>query len=121
MQDYDSDPADHNPANVTSPLFRGLGVDADGNAYVAATSCHRVLKIAPGGAVETILESERPWSPTGVAVRDKAVYVLEYTNANGPSLEGRYPRVRKRAPDGKWKTLISMSRYPDIDSLTHSC
>jgi hypothetical protein len=45
VQDCDSDPAHHNPANVTSPLFRGLGVDADGNAYVAATSCHRVLKI----------------------------------------------------------------------------
>ena len=31
VQDCDSDPADQNPANLTSPLFRGLGVDADGN------------------------------------------------------------------------------------------
>jgi hypothetical protein len=110
VQDCDSDPADHNPANVASSLFRGLGVDAHWNVYVAATSCHRVLKITPGGAVETILKSERPWSPTGESLRDKTVYVLEYTNANGSPLDGWYPRVRKRSPDGKWKTLISMSR-----------
>jgi hypothetical protein len=41
VKDCDSDPADHNPANTSSPLLRGLGVDSGGNVYVAATSCHR--------------------------------------------------------------------------------
>jgi hypothetical protein len=56
----DSDPADHYPANASSPLLRGLGVDSRGNVYVAATSCHRVLKITPDGQVTSILKSERP-------------------------------------------------------------
>lgn len=95
VKDCDSDPADHNPANSSSPLFRGLGVDADDNLYVAATSCHRVVRITPGGQVTSILISERPWSATGVAVRGQDVYVLEYTNANGPKTEGWRARVRK--------------------------
>jgi len=106
VSDCDSDPADHNPANASSPLFRGLGVDSLGDVYVAATSCHRVVKITPAGQVTTISRSERPWSPTGVAVRGEEVYVLEYTNANGPRTEGWSPRVRKRGKDGTWTTLV---------------
>jgi glucose/arabinose dehydrogenase len=49
VKDCDSDPADHNPANASSPLLRGLGVDPDGNVYVATTSCHRVVKITTAG------------------------------------------------------------------------
>jgi DNA-binding beta-propeller fold protein YncE len=105
VSDCDVDPADHNPANASSPLFRGLGVDSEGNAFVAATSCHRVVEITPQGRVSSILKSERPWSPTGVAVSGGEIYVLEYTNANGPKTEGWVPRVRKRAPDGTWTTL----------------
>jgi sugar lactone lactonase YvrE len=88
VKDCDSDPADHNAANASSPLLRGLGVDSRGNIYVAATSCHRVLKITPAGQVTSILKSERPWSPTGVAVSGEDIYILEYTNANGPATEG---------------------------------
>jgi sugar lactone lactonase YvrE len=108
VNDCDSDPADHNPANASSPLLRGLGIDSRGNAYVAATSCHRVVEITPDGQITSILKSERPWSPTGVAVRGEEIYVLEYTNANGPSKEGWYPRVRKRAMDGTWPTLVTV-------------
>ena len=109
VKDCDSDPADHNPANASSPLFRGLGVDADGNAYVAATSCHRVVRITPTGEVTSILISERPWSATGVAVSGKNVYVLEYTNANGPKTEGWRARVRKIAADQTVTTLATFS------------
>ncbi|HET7840599.1 MAG TPA: hypothetical protein VFM21_03290 [Terriglobia bacterium] len=108
VKDCDSDPADHNPANASSPLLRGLGVDSRGNVYVAATSCHRVLKITPAGQVTSILKSERPWTPTGVAVRGEDIYVLEYTNGNGPATEGWRPRVRKRAKDGTWTTLVTV-------------
>lgn len=105
VTDCDSDPADHNPANASSPLLRGLGVDSHGNVYVAATSCHRVLKITPDGQVASILKAERPWSPTGVAVSGDDIYVLEYTNANGPATEGWRPRVRKLAKDNTVTTL----------------
>jgi sugar lactone lactonase YvrE len=110
VKDCDSDPADHNPANTGSPLLRGLGVDARGNVYVAATSCHRVLKITPDGQVTSILKSRRPWSPTGVAVSGKDIYVLEYTNANGPATEGWRPRVRKIAGDDQVTTLVTVDR-----------
>jgi len=108
VKDCDSDPADHNPANASSPLLRGLGVDSGGNVYVAATSCHRVLKITPDGQVTSILKSERPWSPTGVAVSGKDIYVLEYTNANGPKTEGWRPRVRKLSRDNTVTTLVTV-------------
>jgi len=108
VPDCDTDPADHNPANASSPFLRGLGIDSHGNAYVAATSCHRVLKITPDGQVTSILQSERPWSPTGVAVRGEDIYVLEYTNANGPATEGWHPRVRKLARDNTATTLVAI-------------
>ena len=109
VKDCDSDPADHNPANASSPLFRGLGVDADGNVYAAATSCHRVVRITPSGEVTTILISERPWSATGVPVSGQYVYVLEYTNANGPKTEGWRARVRKIAANHTVTTLATFS------------
>jgi formylglycine-generating enzyme len=119
VNDCDSDPADHNPANASSPLLRGLGVDSRGNIYVAATSCHRVVKIASDGRMTSVLKSERPWSPTGVVVRGEEIYVLEYTNANGPRTEGWHPRVRKRAADGTWTTLVSVApKVPSASSLT---
>jgi hypothetical protein len=108
VDDCDHDPADHNPANASSPLLRGLAVDPDGNVLVAATSCHRVLKISPAGRVSTFASVERPWSPTGVALHGSDVYILEYTNANGPATEGWSARVRKRSGEGAWTTLAEV-------------
>jgi sugar lactone lactonase YvrE len=109
VKDCDMDPADHNPSNH-SPHLRGLAVDERGTVYAAATSCHRLLKIAPDGKVEIVLKAERPWSPTGVALRGGDVYVLEYTNANGGANEGWLPRVRRLGRDGKVTTLVTISR-----------
>jgi sugar lactone lactonase YvrE len=109
VNDCDEDPADHKASNRL-PCLRGLAVDARGTVYAAATSCHRVLKIAPDGRVESVLRAERPWSPTGVAVHGGAVYVLEYTNANGGPDEGWLPRVRRLEPDGRVATLATISR-----------
>jgi hypothetical protein len=78
--------------------------------HAAATSCHRVLKIARDGKVESILTSERPLSPTGVAVHGGAVYVLEYTNANGGPDEGWLPRVRRLGRDGTVATFATIAR-----------
>jgi hypothetical protein len=116
VQDCDSDPADHNPANASSPYFRGIGVDAAGNVYLAATSCHRVLKVERSGKVSILLRSERPWAPTGLTVHGQDIYVLEYTNANGPRTEGWYPRVRRVSREGPVETLLTVhpsSALPD--------
>ncbi|HEV3223787.1 MAG TPA: hypothetical protein VGZ90_12955 [Puia sp.] len=109
VSDCDEDPADHREANRGIPLLRGIDVDSAGTVYVAATSCHCLLKITPIGIIETILKAERPWSPTGVAVRNGDIYVLEYTNANGPATEGWIPRVRKIEKDGRISIMADFS------------
>ena len=105
----DPDPADHNEANRGIPLLRGIAVDQNGIIYTAATSCHCLLRITPDGKAETILKSERPWSPTGVTVNNGNIYVLEYTNANGPRSEGWKPRVRKIDKKGNITTIVDLS------------
>lgn len=82
--------------------------------YVAATSCHRVLKITPDGQVTSILKSERPWSPTGVAVSGEDIYVLEYTNANGPAeagarVSGKLLETKSQRGHGRRLTCIRPS------------
>jgi hypothetical protein len=104
VADCDEDPTGDNP----SPYLRGLDVDARGTVYAAASGCHRVVKITADGKVNVVLKSERPWSPTGVAVHGEDVYVLEYTNANGGPNDGWRPRVRKLGPDGKVTTLVTV-------------
>jgi hypothetical protein len=95
--------------DAPTSFLRGLAVGSDGAVYVAATGCRCVVKISPGGKVETVLKAERPWSPTGVAVRGGDVYVLEYTNANGGLADGWRPRVRRLGRDGKVATLATIT------------
>jgi hypothetical protein len=92
------------------PFLRGLAVDGGGTVYAAATGCRCVVKITADGKVETVLKAERPWSPTGVAVRGEAIYVLEYFNANGDKHEDWVPRVRKIGRDGKVMTLVTFPK-----------
>jgi len=49
-----------------------------------------------------------PWRPD--ALHGGAVYVLEYTNANGGPDEGWLPRVRKLGRDGQVTTLATIPR-----------
>jgi sugar lactone lactonase YvrE len=111
VKDCDEDKADHKASNRL-PYLRGLAVGSDGTVYAAATSCHCLIKITPAGQVETVLKAERPWSPTGVAILGRDVYVLEYTHANGPAVEGWQPRVRKLEWNGKVTTLATISQSP---------
>src|SRR5262249_3048394 len=106
LKNCDADFPDNEPRNPL-PYLRGLAVAADGTVFAAGTGCHAVVKITPGGKVETVLKAERPWSPTGVALHRGEVYVLEYTNANGGPSEGWRPRVRKLATNGKVTTLFT--------------
>ena len=111
LKDCDMDYPDHTP-RIPLPALRGLAVDADGTVFAAAVGCHALVKISPGGKVETVLKVERPWSPTGVAVHRGDVYILEYTNANGSRAEGWRPRVRKLLRDGSLTTLVEVPREP---------
>jgi hypothetical protein len=95
-----------------NPYLRGIAVDSRGTVYAAANGCHRVIKITPEGAVQTILKADRPWSPTGVACYGDAVYILEFTNSMGAWNEGDgwRGRVRKLEPDGKVTLLATIPR-----------
>jgi sugar lactone lactonase YvrE len=108
VKDCDVDFPDNNP-KFPMPALRGLAVDSRGTVYAAATGCHLVVKLSPDGKVETLLRSERPWSPTGVAVAGEDLYVLEYTNATAGADKGWRPRVRKLGQDGKVTTLATIS------------
>jgi hypothetical protein len=107
---------DKHPQTITdAPGLRGLAVDAKGNVYAAATGCRLVLKITPGktpadARVQTILKSEPPWSPSGVALHNDTLYILEQVNANSEAHEDWPPRVRKLTPDGKVTTLFEVAR-----------
>ena len=88
-----------------SPYLRGLDVTEEGTVYAAVTGCRCVVKITPEGKVETVLKAERPWTPTGVAVRDKDLFVLEYVHSSNS--KDWAPRVRKLGPDGKVTILAT--------------
>jgi hypothetical protein len=106
----DDDPPDQDASRHT-PFLRGIAVDANGTVFAPACCCHRVLKITPDGRVSVLLKSERPWSPTAVALHGNDLFVLEYTNATGGPNEGEgwLPRVRKLDRNGKVTTLVTVA------------
>jgi len=106
LADCDVDYPDGN-TNMPLPALRGLAVDEHGYVFAASPGCHRVVKITPAGKVQTILSSERPWSPAGVALHHDDVYVLEYSNATRGRDSGWLPRVRKLGRDGKVTLLVT--------------
>ena len=106
VPDCDNDFPPNSPENQ-SPFSRGLAVDARGTVYLAATGCRSIVKITSDAKISVILRSEPPWSPTGVAVRDQDVYVLEYQHPHSAKREQWLPRVRKIGPDGKVTTLAT--------------
>jgi hypothetical protein len=69
-----------------------------------------VVQITAGGKVQSILTAERPWSPTGIAVRGDAIYVLEYPNQMDEKREEWVPRVREVGRDGKATTLVTFPK-----------
>jgi sugar lactone lactonase YvrE len=107
------EPVKDPPADTPAAYCRDLKVDPDGTMYIAATGSRRVLKITPQGQVSTILESPAPWQPTGIALHEGAVYVLEYREPPVAQLEDRpawLPRVRKIARDGTISTVAAVER-----------
>jgi sugar lactone lactonase YvrE len=94
----------------------GMAVDAAGNVYVANYWKRALMRVTPDGQVMTILTSNWPWVPVGVASSGDNIYVLERMgNPYGPStvlevstLADRLgsPRVRKFSPDRAITTLV---------------
>ncbi len=91
-----------------APYLRGLDATEEGTVYAAVTGCRCVVKISKEGKVESVLQAEQPWTPTGVAVRGKDVFVLEYTHHDKAG--DWSPRVRKLGPDGKVAILADLAR-----------
>ncbi|MBA3726180.1 MAG: SMP-30/gluconolactonase/LRE family protein [Armatimonadetes bacterium] len=104
------------PGNTaaTGPYLRGLAVDARGTVYVAASGDGRVLKIAPGGKVTTVLRLQSPWSPTALALFGGDVYVLEYLHTARDVRRDWLPRVRKIASNGKTRIIATVAQMPGV-------
>lgn len=90
-----------------SPVTRlfGIAVDAQGNVFVADYGNRRVLKVTPDGRSTTVMRAEQPWSPTGVALKDGNLYILEF----GFTSPSKYTsRVRKLSSDGRVSVLATV-------------
>ena len=95
-------------------IGRGIACDQTGAVFVAATAARAVMRVDRDGRSTTVLRSERPWSPTGVAVHGDAIYVLEYTDtpagADGSDRSVWVPRVRKLSANGAISTVAAVRR-----------
>ena len=101
------------PLETVPSYCRGLAVDSAGIVYVAATGSRSILKVSPQGQITNIVQEPSPWTPTGIAVFDGELYVLEWHDVPMALLEIRtayIPRVRKIGRDGKITTLATISR-----------
>ena len=98
------------------PMLRGLDIARDGSIYVAASACRALLKISPEGVVKTLLRTEAPWAPTGVAISGEVVYVLEYLHTDGGDRREWLPRVRKVAGDGSNEIIAAIERSGEKES-----
>jgi len=92
------------------PYCRGLDVDSEGTVYVAATGCGAVLKVTANKKISTVIRTESPWSPTGVALYGNDLYVLEYLHTTSENRREWLPRVRKVSPDGTVVTIAAIDR-----------
>lgn len=104
----------------SSTLF-GLDVDAKNNVFVADFGKSRVLKISFDGKISTVLNSEKDWSPIGVAASDDAIYVLEGRPYSAAIHTGN--RVLKMSADGKLTVLASLesvNKANDDSSLNNN-
>jgi hypothetical protein len=112
MATYAGAPGVECPLETLPAYCRGLDVNASGTVYVAATGSRAVLKISKQGTISTILQVQKPWSPTGIAVRKGIIYVLEWHDVNRENLEVRtayIPRVRK-LEGSRVSTIATVSR-----------
>jgi sugar lactone lactonase YvrE len=104
------------PGTDLHPYLRGLAVDGRGAMYVADNGDARVLKITPDGSITTLLQLQSPWSPTGVALFGRDLYVLEFLHTAGDVRREWLPRVRKIAADGTQSIIATVAQMPGARS-----
>jgi len=90
----------------------GLDVDSAGKIYVADS--REGVKILDSGLIAWLQTSERGWSPSGIAVHDGAIFVVEnrpdYLKPLAPIIGN--PRVRRIAADGSSTVLFTVRNSP---------
>ena len=102
---YRNEISNKNQKNTeTSSRLFGLDIDKQNNVFVADFDNSRILKISSDGKVSTLLNSEKEWTPIGVATFDDEVYVLEGRPYSASKHAGN--RVSKVSPTGK-STIIA--------------
>lgn len=84
----------------------GLAVDAQGDVFVADTDNRRILKITHDDKTTTLVCAEQSWSPSGVALRNGDLYILEFGFTPPSKTDG--VRVRKLSSDGKIITIAAI-------------
>jgi hypothetical protein len=100
-------------AGVNELSIFGLAADERGNVFVADSAQGVVRKLSLDNQVETVLQTGWFWTPTGVAVANNELYVLQAL-PNYPlrllavSGVGPYLRVQKLATDGRVQTLATV-------------
>ncbi len=102
---YRNENSNQNQKNPeTFSRLYGLDVDKENNVLAADFASNRLLKISSDGRVSTLLNSEKDWSPLGVATFGDEVYVLEGRPYSASTHKGI--RVLKISADGK-STVIA--------------
>ena len=104
--------ADGQGVNAQFYYPRGVGVDADGNVYVADSYGHKIRKITPDGMVSTLVGTTQGFadgqgsqakfdSPMAVAADSSGnIYVSDFNNN----------KIRKITPDGTVSTLAGSTQ-----------
>lgn len=101
--------ADDKPTLFTASYgnLAGLSVDPNGSIYVADANNRRLLRIGADGKPTVAWRTDPPYFPNGVTTSaDGSIYVLEFGFTLPSSWSG--PRVRKIAPDGSNKILVTL-------------
>lgn len=89
-----------------SASLTGLSLAPDGTIYATDSANRRLLKITTGANVETILRTEPPYFPNGVAAVGTDIYVLE-VGFTLPNISSG-PRVRKISANGSETILTTL-------------
>ena len=89
-----------------SASLTGLSVAPDGTIYATDSANRRLLKITTSGNVETILRTEPPYFPNGVAAVGADIYVLE-VGLTLPNISSG-PRLRKISANGSETILTTL-------------
>ncbi|MDQ2974979.1 MAG: hypothetical protein M3R69_06165 [Acidobacteriota bacterium] len=95
----------------------GLGVDRNGNVYVADAGNRRLLRIGTDGKMEVVYRTEPPFFPNGVVATPAGdIYVME-VGLTPPSTSSG-PRVRKLSSGGKNEIVAVVGSEHQLNSQT---